>query len=295
MIKDAAVPGSAETLQKLAERYQVVYIGARPASTLPVTEQWLESNGFPAGEIRLAESQAERIELVRELGTRYDFIAGIGDRWDDNELHAELGCLSIILEEHAGNFAGAAERLEKYHRESKIRANEIHLHGKIEGLRRVCPLLQAAFGEQLWDKFFTAVMRRAEDSRNERRQEELESFAHYGLNPQDLRDVARWVNLTREDEWETDPAYGLQEFEVVEASERRFAMKVTRCRYAELWKEMGYPEMGYQIHCHTDQAWWDRPAWNPQVRFEQPMTLMRGDEYCLFIQFLLEGESAGHS
>ena len=48
------------------------------------------------------------------------------------------------------------------------------------------------------------------------------------------------------------------------------------------------PEIGYQIHCHTDQAWWDRPAWNPQVRFEQPKTLMQGDEYCLFVQYLPE-------
>lgn len=290
MLKDLAVPGSVPVLQDLALRYQLVYIGARPGFTLPVTEHWLQQEGFPRGEILLAGSQQDRLALVKELRRRYDFIAGIGDRWDDNELHAELDCLSIILEEHAGNFPAAAERIEKHHRVSKIRENEIHLHGKVEGLARICPLLLAELGDQLWEGFFKAVMKKAEDSRESRRGEELESFARYKLDPGDLRDVARWNDKTWEDEWEDNPAYGLQGFETVEASERRYEFKVTRCRYAELWKEQGHPEIGYQIHCHTDQAWWDRPAWNPRVRFEQPKTLMQGDEYCLFIQYLPEND-----
>ena len=288
MLADQAVPGSVQALQTLATRYQPVYIGARPEYTLPVTEQWLREAGFPAGEIVVAEDQKQRLELVRELRHRYDFIAGIGDRWDDNELHAELGCQSIILQEHAGDFPAAVERIEKYHRESKIRLNEIHLHGKVEGLARICPLFLAEFGEQHWEGFFKAVIAQAADTREARRKEELESFARYQLNPEDLRDVARWIDLTWEDEWEDNPAFGLQEFETVEVSERRYVFKVTRCRYAELWNEQGHPEIGYQIHCHTDQVWWDKPTWNPQVRFEQTKTLMQGDDYCLFIQHLPE-------
>ncbi len=288
LLADMVVPGSLEALHELARRYELVYIGARPESTLPVTEEWLRKAGFPPGEILLAESQDERLALVKELRVRYDFIAGVGDRWDDNELHAELGCLSIILQEHAGNFPAAVKRIISYHRESKIRVNETHLHGKIEGLARICPLLLAEFGEQLWEGLFKAVTKQAEDTRESRQEEELASFARYRLDPEDLSDVARWIDLTWEDEWEDNPAYGLQEFETVEASPLRHAFKVTRCRYAELWKGHGHPEIGYQIHCHTDQVWWDRPAWNPQVRFEQPKTLMQGDDYCLFIQYLTE-------
>jgi hypothetical protein len=291
MLADLAVPGSLQALQELARRYQLVYIGARPESTLPVTEEWLRIARFPPGEILVAESQDERLALVKELRTRYDFIAGIGDRWDDNELHAELRCLSIILQEHAGNFPAAVERIASYHRESKIRQNETHLHGKIEGLARICPLLQAEFGEQLWESFFKAVAEQAESTRAFRRAEDLASIAHYQLDPGDLSDVARWVDQTWEDEWEDNPAYGLQEFETVEASQRRYAFKVTRCRYAELWTAQGHPEIGYQIHCHTDQLWWDHPAWNSRVRFEQPKTLMQGDDYCLFIQYLPEEDS----
>jgi hypothetical protein len=290
MLMDLAVPGSIKAIHRLAQSYQVVYIGARPSYTLAVTEEWLRKAGFPLGEILLAESQQERVALMKGLRSRYDFIAGIGDRWDDNELHAELGCLSIILQEHQGNFPRAVERIESYHRESKIRENEIHLYGKIEGLARICPLLLAEFGEKLWERFFKAVMKKAEETRESRREEELASFAHYQLNPENLRDVARWIDRTLEDEWEDNPAYGLQAFEPIESNERYHAFKVTRCRYAELWKEQGYPEIGYQIHCHTDRVWWDHPAWNPQVRFEQPKTLMQEDEYCLFIQYLPDND-----
>ncbi len=56
------------------------------------------------------------------------------------------------------------------------------------------------------------------------------------------------------------------------------------------WKNHARADIGYQIHCRTDFAWWDRPAWNPEVQFEQPKTLMHGDDYCLFIQSLPDNE-----
>ncbi len=104
ILAGAPVPGSVVCLQELARRYAIVYIGARPATALPQTQEWLEAMGFPAGPIYLARTQEERLEIVRRLRGEIDFAAGIGDRWDDNELHLELGCLSIILQEHQGNW-----------------------------------------------------------------------------------------------------------------------------------------------------------------------------------------------
>ncbi len=68
-------------------------------------------SGFPPGPVCLGETQAERLALARELREKFDFVAGIGDRWDDNELHLEIGCLSIILQEHAGDWAGVPQRI----------------------------------------------------------------------------------------------------------------------------------------------------------------------------------------
>jgi len=98
------VPGSAACLQELAGEYNIVYIGARPGSALEYTREWLQRMGFPEGRVHLGKAQEERLEIVRGLRGEFDFAAGIGDRWDDNELHLELGCLSIILKEHEGNW-----------------------------------------------------------------------------------------------------------------------------------------------------------------------------------------------
>jgi hypothetical protein len=290
MFEDQPVQGSVKCLNELSPRYEIVYIGARPNSTRQYTEEWLKKMGYPKGALYLAESQKDRLSLIREMGGKFDFIAGIGDRWDDNELHSEIGCLSIILQEYEGRWDTVADRIDRYHHQWKVEENRIHLKGKVEGLARVCPLLLSRYGDQLWDSYLGSVLEMAENTREKRREEDLASFAQYGLAPADLRDAAKWDEILREEDWENNPVYGLQDFELVEATQHRYSHKVTRCLYADLWKEHGKPEIGYQIHCRTDMAWWDRPAWNPNVRFEQPKTLMQGDDYCLFIQFLPDRE-----
>jgi len=286
ILEDQVVPGSVQCLEELSQRYEIVYIGARPESAKLATEEWLEKMGYPTGCIYLAENQADRLSLVKEMNGIYDFIAGIGDRWDDNELHSKIGCLSIILQEYEGKWETVTERIDQVHRQWKIEANRIHLRGKVEGLARVCPHLLSKFGEQLLEAYYGSVLEMAENSRETRRVEDLASFAYYNLNPTDLCDAARWDDLLREEDWENNPVYGLQEFELIEATQFRYEHKITSCYYAELWNKQGRPDIGYQIHCRTDMAWWNRPAWNPEVQFEQPKTLMQGNDCCLFIQYL---------
>jgi hypothetical protein len=286
MLEDQAVQGSVECLNELSQRYEIVYIGARPESTRLYTEEWLEKMGYPKGALYLAESQEGRLSLIKEMNGKFAFLAGIGDRWDDNELHFEIGCLSIILEEYKGKWETVSDRINTYHRKRKIEANRIHLKGKVEGLARVCPLLLSKYGEQLWEAYLGSVLEMAENSRETRRVEDLASFAQYDLDPTDLRDAAKWDDLLREEDWENNSVYGLQTFELVEATRFRYIHKVKYCLYAELWKKHGRPDIGYQIHCRTDMAWWNRPAWNPDVHFEQAKTLMQGDDCCLFIQTL---------
>ena len=286
VLEDQAIQGSVTCLNELSQRYEIVYIAARPESAYLHTEGWLKNKGYPKGDLYLSDHHEGRLALIKEMNGKYDFIAGIGDRWDDNELHYELGCLSIILKEYEGKWETVTDRIDRYQRRRKIEANRTRLEGKIEGLARVCPLLLSKYGEQLWEAYLGSVLELAESSRVTRRAEDLASFAKYNLDPSDLRDAAKWDGILREEDWENNPVYGLQEFELVEASQYRYAHKVTYCYYAELWRKHGRPDIGYQIHCHTDIAWWNHPAWNPEVVFEQPKTLMQGDDFCLFIQSL---------
>ncbi len=290
LLEDKAVQGSVNSLNELSKRYVIVYIGARPESARLHTLEWLKIRGFPEGDLYLSENQDNRIAIINDVKEKQEFIAGIGDRWDDNELHSIIGCMSIILQEYEGKWEIVTGRIDKYHRQWKIEANRTHLEGKIEGLARVCPLLLSKYGDKLWEVYIGSVLEMADTSRETRRSEDLASFARYNLDPTDLRDAAKLDDLLREEDWENNSVYGLQKTELVEATQLRYVHKVTYCLYAELWKKHGRPDIGYQIHCHTDMAWWDRPAWNSEVRFEQPQTLMQGNDCCLFIQWLPKKE-----
>ena len=104
IMEDAVVGDGAACMKQLAEKYDLVYIGARSKNTAGITKKWLSVNGFPDGIVVVGSNQNERMSIVRELKNDIHFIAGIGDRWDDNELHLELGCMSIILEEYNCNW-----------------------------------------------------------------------------------------------------------------------------------------------------------------------------------------------
>ena len=114
LLKDIAVPGSVSCLQELAQRYEMVYIGARPVFTCRTPK-----NGWPRWAFHLARSTWERLRqngwrLSEDLREQFDFMVGIGDRWDDNELHLEIGCLSIILQEHEGNWSSVPKYIARH-------------------------------------------------------------------------------------------------------------------------------------------------------------------------------------
>jgi hypothetical protein len=101
---DIPTQGSIDCLNELSNRYTLIYIGARPKKYLNITEKWLKKVGFPESTVYLGKNIEERLNIVKELKEKYSFKAGIGDRWDDNELHLALGCMSIILKEYEPNW-----------------------------------------------------------------------------------------------------------------------------------------------------------------------------------------------
>jgi hypothetical protein len=70
----------------------------------------------------------------------------------------------------------------------------------------------------------------------------------------------------------------LLKYEVVEDSDKRFAVKITRCKYADFYLEKGEPEIGYAIHCALDFG--EAEAFSSEIILKRTKTLMQGDEYC---------------
>jgi Ni,Fe-hydrogenase III component G len=99
IMKDAPTPDSVRCLLELSQRYKLVYMTARPETAKTATEDWLTAMNFPKGPLFVGPKQADRLVLAAALRQEFEFEAGLGARWEDNALHLELGCKSIILKE----------------------------------------------------------------------------------------------------------------------------------------------------------------------------------------------------
>lgn len=77
--------------------------------------------------------------------------------------------------------------------------------------------------------------------------------------------------------WTRDDALRI---EVREQSEARLSFDVTRCRYAELYRALGIPELGAVLSCHRDAALIE--GFNPAVTLERTQTIMNGAPSCDF-------------
>ncbi len=73
---------------------------------------------------------------------------------------------------------------------------------------------------------------------------------------------------------------GALEFEVVEITPERIAVNITRCKYAEMYREHGLSEFGSLLSCGRDYALIE--GFNPDLRLERNQTIMEGADYCDF-------------
>lgn len=77
--------------------------------------------------------------------------------------------------------------------------------------------------------------------------------------------------------WMKDDA---MQIEVLEQSETRFDFNVIRCRYAEMYANLGIPELGAALSCNRDQALIE--GFNPDVSLQRTQTIMQGAAHCDF-------------
>ena len=76
----------------------------------------------------------------------------------------------------------------------------------------------------------------------------------------------------------TSAEENLLEYEVLEDSDEKLAVKITKCKYAEFYTERGEAEIGYAVHCALDFG--ETEAFSSDIILKRTKTLMQGDSYC---------------
>ena len=82
---------------------------------------------------------------------------------------------------------------------------------------------------------------------------------------------------------------GALEIDVVEQADGIFAFNVTRCRYAEMYRGLGIPELGALFSCNRDGTMVE--GFNPDIGFERTQTIMGGASHCDFRYTLPAGST----
>ncbi|MGC8668996.1 MAG: L-2-amino-thiazoline-4-carboxylic acid hydrolase [Chthonomonadales bacterium] len=73
---------------------------------------------------------------------------------------------------------------------------------------------------------------------------------------------------------------GALEMRVLEANDTHLSFDVTRCRYAELYRDLGMQELGSVLSCNRDFALIE--GFNPAAQLERAQTIMAGAPVCTF-------------
>ena len=70
------------------------------------------------------------------------------------------------------------------------------------------------------------------------------------------------------------------DYRVIEQSHDAFAIDVTRCRYAEFYKELGKPELGFLVVCSADFD--TAGGFDRDIKLTRTQTIMQGASHCDF-------------
>jgi hypothetical protein len=77
--------------------------------------------------------------------------------------------------------------------------------------------------------------------------------------------------------WESEDALKI---EVREKTDTAYVFDVVRCRYAEMYKEMGLGEIGHLLSCQRDGTFCE--GYDPKLKFARTQTIMQGASHCDF-------------
>ena len=123
---------------------------------------------------------------------------------------------------------------------------------------------QAEFGVEKTNEIATGVITKlARDQGAE--------FAK-GIGANGLEDYA-----ANKDAWRR---HGALEIDIVESDSEKYSFNVTRCKYAEMYNELGFGDLGAIFSCTRDFEF--VAGFNPKLNLERTQTIMQGASHCDF-------------
>ncbi|MGB5212140.1 MAG: L-2-amino-thiazoline-4-carboxylic acid hydrolase [Anderseniella sp.] len=84
-------------------------------------------------------------------------------------------------------------------------------------------------------------------------------------------------------------ANGALEVDMLEETESNVNYNVTRCQYAEMYKEMGLADIGHLLSCGRDGTFCK--GYDPRISLIRTQTIMQGASHCDF-RYSLKDEDA---
>lgn len=103
----------------------------------------------------------------------------------------------------------------------------------------------------------------------------IEAGKFYAEQVDGEADLNSFVELF--EQWKRDDALHV---DVLAQSDDRFDFNVVRCRYSEMYREMGLQEIGDLLSCHRDGTFCT--GYNPNIKFSRTQTIMKGASHCNF-------------
>lgn len=104
-----------------------------------------------------------------------------------------------------------------------------------------------------------------------------------GIGANGLEDYA-----SNKDAWRRQ---GALEVDIIESTPSKYSFDVTRCKYAEMYNELGYGDLGDIFSCTRDFEFCS--GFNSDVKLVRTQTIMQGASHCDFRYSLDEPETDG--
>lgn len=83
--------------------------------------------------------------------------------------------------------------------------------------------------------------------------------------------------VDRQSQWRAGDALTV---EVKEQTDKSYVFNVTRCRYAEMYREMGLGEIGHLLSCQRDATFCE--GYDKRLKLTRTQTIMQGASHCDF-------------